>query len=136
MISGPCICVRLSRSGLAVESKMNLTWVAGADPRIFNIRLCRGGQSTVFRHQRLCSLCLMCSRAGQTASRCSRVPLTPSQVQSDDRLVDVHSSAGACCQYSVTFSFTSLLNLLLGTTVWKKPGGCGRPYRRQMSLTW
>ena len=52
-------------SGQALESKINLTCASGVEPRIFRIRLCSGGQLSVFLHHMLCNLCLVCFKAGQ-----------------------------------------------------------------------
>lgn len=47
-----------------------------------------------------------------------------------------HSEAKTWCQYSVTFSFTSFLNLYLVIGFSSRISGCGRLYWRQRSLTW
>ena len=79
-MSWPMVWLRRMTSGKEVESRMNLTCVSGLEPSIFNIRSWSGAQYTVFTHHRLCSLCLIWSRAGQTIRRCSRSPNTWWQV--------------------------------------------------------
>ena len=68
-ISIPKIWTSLMRSGQAVESRINLTWLSGEEPSILRMRPC-SGQSV----DKLCSLCLVCSSAVQTISRCTRSP--------------------------------------------------------------
>ena len=79
-ISWPKACLSLISSGNEVESRMNLTCNSELDPSILISRFCSGGQSAHLSSHKLCSLCRICCRAGQTIRRCSKSPQTAWQV--------------------------------------------------------
>ena len=68
--SCPWVCTSLVSSGKALESRINLTWTAYGEPRIFISNWWSGGQLLHFSHQRPFWWCLVCSKDEHTMRRC------------------------------------------------------------------